>query len=134
MQPQSLFTDPGVATVGTVFGGPYAGPLTDQITNLTFLDIDKDVQMNDAIVQLSTGAAPAQQHAYLIAVGDVQNVIGVIFSTQTPPNSNLRKVPGFKFPAGTRLFVRSVQLSGAQEAVQLLLIWARPASGLFGGR
>ena len=129
MQPQSIFNDAGTASVGTVFGGPYAGPDADQITNLTFLDIDRDVTLYDAVAQLATGAAPAQQHAYLISVGDVQNVVGVIFSTQVPPNSNLRRPPSLKFKAGQRVFVRGAQLSGAIEATQLILLWAKPAIG-----
>lgn len=131
MQPQSKFTDAGTATVGTEFGGPYAGPDTDVITNLAFLDFDKDVTLNDAIAQLAAGTAPAQQHAYLISVGDVQNVIAVLYSTQMPPNSNLRVVPGLKFKKGERLFVRGAQLSGAQEATQLVLVWASPAVGSY---
>jgi hypothetical protein len=129
MQPQSVFTDPGVATVGTIFGGPYAGPLIDQITGLTFLDVDKNVTLYDAVAGLTTGAAFAQAHAYLVSIGDVQNVIAVIKSTQIPPNSNLRRPPSIKIPAGSRVFIRSVQLSGAQEAGELTLLWAKPAIG-----
>lgn len=130
MQPQSIFTDPGVATVGTIFGGPFAGPLTDQLTGLTFLDVDRNVTLYDAIASLATGAAFAQAHAYLIGVGDVQNVVGVIKSTQVPPNSNLRRPPSLKFSKGQRIFVRSVQLSGAIEAGELTLLWAKPAIGV----
>jgi len=129
MQPQTVWTDPGVATVGTIFGGPFAGPLTDQTTGLTFLDVDRNVTLYDAVASLATGAAFAQQHAYLVSVGDVQNVVGVILSTQVPPNSNLRRPPSLKFSAGQRVFVRSVQLSGAIEAGQLLMLWAKPAIG-----
>lgn len=130
MQPQSIFNDAGTATPGTVFGGAFTGPDTDQITNLAFLDLDKAVTLYDAVAQLASGAAPANQHAYLLSVGDVQNVVAVLFSTQIPPNSNLRRPPALKFPQGARLFIRGVQLSGAAaEATQLILLWAKPAIG-----
>jgi hypothetical protein len=128
MQPISRLSDAGTATVGTETAGPYAGPDTDNVTGLTFIDIDKDTTLNDAIAQLAAGTAPAQQHGYLISVGDVQNVVAVLYSTQMPPNSNLRVVPGVKFKKGERVFIRGVQFSGAQEATQLLLIWAKPAN------
>ena len=131
MQPQSIFNDAGTAAPGTIFGGAYSGPDTDQITNLAFLDIDRDsVTLQDAVSSLTSGAAPAQQHAYLISVGDVQNVVGVLLSIQIPPNSNLRRPPALKFTKGQRIFIRGVQLSGAAaEATQLLLLWAKPAIG-----
>jgi len=125
MLPQAIFNDAGTAAVGTVFGGAYSGPDTDQQTNLAFLDITEDVWLTDAIVSLASGAAPAQQHAFLISANDLQNVIGHIFSTQVPPNSNLRVVPRFFFKRGTRIFIRGVQLSGAQEATVLVLTWSK---------
>jgi hypothetical protein len=128
LQPVSRFSDAGTATVGTETAGPYAGPDTDNVTGLSFLDFDKDTTLNDAVAQLAAGTAPAQQHAYLVSVGDVQNVVAVLYSTQIPPNSNLRIVPGLKFKKGERLFIRGVQFSGAQEATQLLLVWAKPAN------
>jgi len=135
LQPISRFSDAGTATVGPETAGPYAGPDVDNVTGLAFLDIDKPTTLNDAIAQLAAGTAPAQQHAYLLSVGDVQSVVAVLYSTQIPPNSNLRVVPGLKFVKGERLFVRGVQFSGAQEATQLLLVWAKPANaGNYPGR
>jgi hypothetical protein len=125
MLPQTIFADAGTASVGTLFGGPYSGPDTDQQTNLAFLDISEDVWLRDAIVQLSSGAAPTQQHVFLVSLNDLQTVIGHIFSTQVPPNSNLRVVPRFFFRKGTRLFIRGVQISGSQEATQLVLTWSK---------
>jgi hypothetical protein len=124
MLPQATFSDSGNATAGTVYGGPYTGPDTVMETNLSFLDVTENVKIRDAIAQLVSGAAPAQQHAYLVSVGDVTNVVGVIYSTQIPPNSNLRTPPPLKFAKGERVFVRGCQLSGSSaEATQLVLSW-----------
>jgi hypothetical protein len=125
MLPQAIFADAGTAAVGTIFGGAYSGPDVDAQTNLAFLDVSEDVWLRDAIAQLASGAAPAQQHVYLVSANDLANVVGHIFSTQVPPNSNLRVVPRFHFARGTRLFIRGVQISGAQEATQLVLTWSK---------
>lgn len=128
MLPQNTINDDGNATVGTIYGGPFTGPDTFQETNETFLVFDRDVTLKDAISQLSTGAAPGQSHAYLIAVGNVQNVVAVLQSTQLPPNSQFRHVPALKFKKGEVLYIRGVQLSeastAAAEATVLVLSWA----------
>lgn len=128
MLPQSTINDAGNATAGSVYGGPFTGPDTFQENDLSFLVFDRDVTLKDAISQLASGAAPGQSHAYLLAVGDVNNVIAVLQSTQIPPSSQYRHVPPLKFKKGETLFVRGVQLSeastAAAEATVLVLSWA----------
>jgi hypothetical protein len=123
MLPQATFTDTGeVGTGNTIYGGPYTGPDTVLESGLSFLDITEDVILADAICQLATGAAPANQHGFLISVNDVTAVVGQLYSTQIPPNSNLRTAPRYKFKRGDRVFIRGVQLSGGSaEATQLIL-------------
>ena len=81
-----------------------------------------------AIAQLSSGAAPGQAHAYLVSVGDLQNVVVVLYSSQLVPGAAFRRVPKVKFKKGETLYVRGVQLSeattAAAEATQLILNWA----------
>lgn len=125
MLPQATFSSAGTATPGTVFGGAFEGPLTVQETNLTFLRVTRNVKLKDAVASTSAGAALAQNHAYLISVDTVQNVIAVLFQTHIQPGSAMRQVPPLMIPAGTDLFVRAVQLSGgAAEASTLVLFWA----------
>ena len=128
MLPQNSFNDAGSASQGTIYGGPFVGPDVVQETGLTFLVMDKDVTLKDAIAQLANGAAPGQSHAYLISVGDLQNVIAVLYSTQLPPNSQYRHVPPLNFKKGETVYVRGVQLSeastAAAEATVLVLSWA----------
>ena len=128
MLPQNTFNDAGSATAGTIYGGPFIGPDTCQENGLTFLVIDRDVTLKDAIAQLGNGANPGQSHAYLISVGDVQNVVAVLYSTQLPPNSQYRHVPPVKFKKGETIYIRGVQLSeastAAAEATVLVLSWA----------
>lgn len=126
--PQNTINDAGSASVGTIYGGPYTGPDVFQETNLAFLVFDRDVVLKDAISQLSDGSAPTQSHAYLLAVGDVNNAVVVLQSTQLPPNSQYRHVPPIKFKKGETLYIRGVQLSeastAAAEATVLVLSWA----------
>lgn len=126
--PQNTINDAGNATVGSIYGGPFTGPDIFQETNLAFLVFDRDVTLKDAIAQLSSGAAPGQSHAYLLAIGDVNNVVAVLQSTQIPPNSQFRHVPPIKFKKGETLYIRGVQLSeastAAAEATVLVLSWA----------
>lgn len=128
MLPQNTFNDAGSSTAGTIYGGPFVGPDTCQENGLSFLTLDKDVTLKDAISQLGDGSNPAQSHAYMISVGDVQNVIAVLYSTQLPPNSQFRHVPQLKFSKGETIYIRSVQLSeattAAAEATVLVLSWA----------
>ncbi|MEM4067328.1 MAG: hypothetical protein QXV17_10775 [Candidatus Micrarchaeaceae archaeon] len=128
MLPSNTIVDAGSSTAGTIYGGPFTGPDTVLETNLQFLNIDKDVVLQDAIAQLSNGTAPTQAHAYLISVGNLQNVVAILYSTQLPPNSQYRKVPKLLFKAGQTVFFRAVQLSeastAAAEATQLVLMWA----------
>lgn len=124
MLPQATLNSAGSATAGTIYGGAFEGPLTVQETNLTFIRLTRPVTLRDAIAGSSTGAAAAQGHAYLIAVGNVQNVVGILFADALAPTSVVRHVTPFKFPAGVDLFVRAVQLSGvAAEATVLKLFW-----------
>lgn len=128
MLPQNTFNDDGSASEGTIYGGPFTGPDTCQESNNTFLVFDRDVTLKDAIVMLSSGAAPGQAHAFALAVGDVNNVVGVLYSAQLPPNSQYRHVPPLKFKKGETLYVRGIQLSeastAAAEATVLVLSWA----------
>ena len=128
MLPQTTISDPGNATVGTVFGGPFTGPDTIIENNETRLTLDRDVELKDAIAQLSSGAATGQAHAYLVSVGDLQNVVVVLYSSQLVPGAAFRKVPKVRFKKGETLYVRGVQLSeastAAAEATQLILNWA----------
>lgn len=126
--PQNLINDAGSSSAGSVYGGPFTGPDSFQETGLTFLIFDRDVTLKDAISQLGGGGAPTQQHAYLLSVGDTQNVVGVLYSTQLPPNSQFRHVVPLSFKKGETLYIRAVQLSEAStpeaEATQLVLSWA----------
>ena len=128
MLPQNTFNDDGNASVGTIYGGPYSGPDTCQETNQSFLIFDRDVTLHDSIAMLSDGSAPSQSHAYALAVGDVNNVVAVLYSAQLPPNSQYRSVPPLKFKKGETLYVRGIQLSeastAAAEATDLVLSWA----------
>lgn len=128
MLPQNTFNDAGSASVGTIYGGPFVGPDTCQENGLSFLVLDRDVTLKDAIAQLSSGAAPDQSHAYLVSIGDLQNVVAVLYSTQMPPNSQYRHVPPMQFKKGETMYIRGVQLSeastAAAEATVLVLSWA----------
>ena len=129
MLPQSTINDPGNATVGTPYGGPFTGPDTVQETGLSFQDITRDVVLKDAVAFLQGSAsAPAQNHAYLISLGSIQNVVAVMYSNQLDPVNNQRVVPRLKFSKGDKIFVRAVQLSeastAAAEETNLVLSWA----------
>ena len=88
MLPSASFNSVGSATPGTIFGGPFEGPLTCQETGLAFLRTDRAVTIKDSVAVLtSTGGALALNHAYLISVGNVQNVIGIIYSSDVTPGS-----------------------------------------------
>jgi len=125
MLPQLTVSDPGSATAGTPYGGPFTGPdqfLENGQTQFTF---PRRVALRDAIAQQPNGSAPAQLHAYMLAVGTVQNVVAILYSTQIPPNSLYRTVPHIIFNAGVTLYVRGVQMSeastAAAEPTQLIL-------------
>lgn len=128
MLPQNTIQDDGSASVGTVYGGPFTGPDTILENNETRLTLDRDVTLKDAISQLSDGSTPTQSHAYLVSVGDLQNVVVVLYSTQMVPGAAFRKVPAVNFKKGETIYVRGVQLSeastAAAEATQLILNWA----------
>ena len=129
MLPQSTINDAGSATSGTPYGGPFTGPDTFQESGLTFLDITQKVTLEDAVAFLQNSAsAPAQNHAYLISKGNVQNVVAVMYSNQLNPANNQRVIPkNVTFAAGDRVFVRAVQLTeattAAAEATSLVLNW-----------
>lgn len=128
MLPQNTFNDAGSASAGTIYGGPFIGPDQCQENGLTFLNIDRDVTLKDAISQLSNGADPTQAHAYLVSVGDVQNVVAILYSTQIPPNSQFRHVPPLNFKKGETIYIRGVQLSeastAAAEPTVFVMSWA----------
>jgi len=129
MLPQSTINDPGNATAGTPYGGPFTGPDTFQESGLTFLDVTQKVELSDAVAFLQdSSSAPAQNHAYLISKGNVQNVVAVMYSNQLNPANNQRVIPkGLIFNAGERLFIRAVQLSeaatAAAEPTTLVINW-----------
>lgn len=129
MLPTNQFTGVGAAA-GNPIQGPFSNPLVCVETNQAYLIIDEDVWLRDAIASLATGAALAQQHFYIIAVGDAQHRIGIIYSTQVPPNSNLRTVPRVFLKRGTFLYVIEGQLSGVAEAGVLILHWSKEKPAL----
>lgn len=130
MLPQSTINDPGNATTGTPYGGPFTGPDTFQESGLTFLEITQSVELQDAVAFLqNSSSAPSQNHAYLISKGNVQNVVAVMYSNQLNPANNQRVIPKhITFAAGDRVFVRAVQLTeastAAAEATTLVINWS----------
>lgn len=118
MLPHANVDDDGYNGTGTIYGGPFTGPDTFEETGTTFLKIDKNVILEDAIASLADGSAPTEQHAYLISINDTQNVKAVLRSTQIPPNSNLRKVPPLHLKAGMTVYVRGVQISNSGAAAE----------------
>lgn len=130
MLPTSSVNDDGNSTSGTVFAGPFTGPDTFQESNLTFLEITQPVTLEDAVAFLQgSSSAPSQNHAYLIAKGNIQNVVAVLYSNQLNPANTQRLIPkGIKFAAGDRIFVRGVQLTeastAAAEATTLVIKWS----------
>ena len=129
MLPQSSINDAGSATAGTPYGGAFTGPDTFQENGLTFLDVDRDITLGDAVAFLQGSAsAPVQNHAYLLSIGNVQNVILVMYSNQLNPANNQRVVPKIKISKGQVLYVRAVQLTeastAAAEATTLVLKWS----------
>ena len=129
MLPMSTIDDPGSATAGTPYAGPFTGPDTVQESGLTFIDISQKVTLEDAVSFLQNAStAPVQNHAYLISKGNVQNVIAVLYSNQLNPANTQRLVPsGVQFNAGDRVFIRGVQMTeastAAAEATTLILKW-----------
>lgn len=129
MLPMSSINDAGSATAGTPYGGAFTGPDTFQESGLTFLDVTQKVTLADAVAFLQGSAsAPAQNHAYLISKGNVQNVVAVLYSNQLNPANTQRVIPkGVKFDSGDRVFIRAVQLTeattAAAEATTLVLQW-----------
>ncbi len=130
MQPTEIISDAGNATAGTPYNGPYTGPDQFLSSGLTYLDIDRNVVLTDAIAQLQNGGAPTQLHAYLLSLDDVQHVVAVLYSSQILPSTSVqaRVVPHILLPAGHKLFIRGVQMSeastAAAEATQLILSFA----------
>lgn len=129
MLPQASINDPGSATAGLPYQGPFTGPDTFQESGLSFLDVDRDITLHDAIAFLqNSSSAPAQQHAYLISKGNVSNVVGVLYSNQLNPANNQRVIPKLKFKPGDKIFIRAVQMSeastAAAEPTTLVLSWS----------
>lgn len=116
MLPSATFNDPGNSSSGSVYGGPFTGPDTVLESNNTFLVVDATVVLGDAIAQLPDGSTPAQGHAYLVAVGSLQNVKAVLYAAQLQPSVQNRIVPKLKFNAGDIIYVRGVQLTEAATA------------------
>src|SRR5579864_3970008 len=100
MLPTNQFVITGAAA-GGVIAGPFTNPEICLETNQAYLIIDEDVWLRDAIGSLATGAAFAQAHFIVLAVGDSQHRVALLYSTQIPPNSNLRTVPRLFFRKGT---------------------------------
>lgn len=129
MLPSLSVNSNGSATAGTVYGGAFEGPLTVLESNLTFFDVDRDVELKDAVASItSTGDAAVQQHAYLVSIGDLQNVIGVLYANTLQPGSAARHAPKLKFPKGSVVFIRAVQMTepstAAAEATTLTIYFA----------
>ena len=129
MLPQASVNDPGNATSGAPYQGPYTGPDTFQESGQTFLNIERDVTLRDAVAFLENSAdAPAQQHAYLISKGTIQNVVAVLYSNQLNPANTQRVVPKLSFKKGDTIYIRGVQMSepatAAAEATTLVLSWS----------
>lgn len=130
MLPTIHFSDAGYYASGitpTIYGGPFTGPDIVQETNLAFYDLDRNCTLQDAIATVSGGAAPTYAHAYLLAVGDVNNVVEILQSSEILPSSVYRSVPAIKFTKGERLLVRGVQMTNSGsgvEATQLMLRFA----------
>jgi hypothetical protein len=118
------------AAAGNPVQGPFSNPEIFVETNQTFLVIDEDVWLRDAIASLASGAALAQQHFYKLCVGDINHALVTIYSTQIPPNSNLRTVPRVFLKKGTIIYVIDGQLSGAAEASILVLHWSKEKPAL----
>lgn len=134
MLPTIHFNDAGYYASGvtpTIYGGPFVGPDTVQETNLAFYDLDRNVTLQDAIATVSGGAAPTYSHAYLLAVGDVNNVVAVLLASELQPAAIQRSVPALKFNKGERLFVRGVQLtnSGSGAEATVLMLRFAPKTG-----
>lgn len=129
MLPQASVNDAGNSSPGKPYQGPYTGPDTFQESGQTFLNIERDVTLHDAVAFLENSAdAPAQQHAYLISKGTIQNVVAVLYSNQLNPSNTQRVVPKLSFKKGDTIFVRGVQMSeastAAAEATTLVLSWS----------
>ncbi len=125
MQPQATIDSVGTATAGSVKAGPFEGPLTFEENGLSEMMLTRAVTLKDAVVQLDTGAAPTQGHAFLICVDELTNTKATLYSGQLSPASAQRLVPKITFQAGRKLIVKAVQISGtAAEATQLILSWA----------
>lgn len=129
MLPMSSINDDGNSTSGSPYAGPFTGPDTFQESGLTFLDVTQKIELKDAVAFLqNSSSAPAQQHAYLISKGNVQNVVAVLYSNQLNPSNNQRVIPSkVFFNAGDRVFIRAVQMSeaatAAAEKTTLVLKW-----------
>lgn len=129
MLPQASVNDAGNSTSGQPYQGPYTGPDTFQESGQTFLNIERDVTLHDAVAFLqSSSSAPAQQHAYLVSKGTIQNVVAVLYSNQLNPANTQRIVPKLSFKKGDTIFIRGVQMSEAAtpaaEATTLVLSWS----------
>lgn len=129
MLPTNQFVLTGAAA-GGVIAGPFTNPEICIETNQPYLIVDEDVWLRDCIMSLATGAALAQQHFLVMAVGDAQHRLALIYSTQTPPNSNLRTVPRVFLKKGTFLYVFDGQLSGAAEAGVVIFHWSKEKPAL----
>lgn len=125
MQPQATAQSNGQATPGTIIAGPFEGPLVFNESGIADLVLTRAVTLKDAIAQLPTGGTPAQGHGYLLCKDDLSRIIATLYAGQLQPGSANRSVPQVSFPAGSRLLVKAVQLSGSSaEATVLVLRWA----------
>ena len=124
MLPTVHFNDAGSATAGTIFGGAFLGPDVCQENSLTFYDVDRECTLQDAIASLTTGASPAQGHAYLLSINDVNQVVHVFIASELLPTAVFRSVPAIKFHKGDRIFIRGVALTAVLEATVLMLRFA----------
>lgn len=134
MLPTVHVNDAGTYAAGvtpTIYGGPFSGPDTVAETSLAFYDFDRDVTLQDAIASVSGGGNPTYAHAYRLAVGDVNNVVAVLYANELQGGSVQRSVPAVKFKKGERLYVTGAQLtnSGSGAEATVLMLRFAPKTG-----
>lgn len=127
MQPQLTITDTGTNSggTGTIYGGPFVGPLAIQETGgQTFIVLDRGVRLVDAVATLTTGGAPTVEHYLGIAVGQVSNKIAWLQASTLQAGSAQRHAPALNLPAGPMIQFFSVNPSSTTEAIRWVLYWA----------
>lgn len=121
--PSLTIQSAGTHETATVYGGPFLGPLAIlEAGGQTFIVLDRDFTIVDAVYTLQTGADTTVEHFMLICVGNIQNVIGYVQASLTHQGSAQRHAPRLKLPAGVQLMFKEANPSSATtEATQLTL-------------